>query len=319
MSASLSRHLPLLALLFTMIVWGIGPVFIRTLSVALGPVDHLAIRYGLVAIVFITGLAFTGGWRIATADWPRLLVISFIGMLGYNLGSAFGFERASASLGSLVIGTQPLIIALIAMALVGERLTAAAVTGLGVALCGVVLLFLPDLMAERLSRDSLTGAALIFFSGVAWGFYVVLSRPLIRSYGAFNISALSLALVTLPLTFVLPLIAGTDPIATLEAMTLRNWLEMAFMAGLSTFVATITWNYGAARVSAAVAGASLYLVPVIGVKAGALLLGERLSLTMFAGGGLILAGVAIAQFGEGLAARRASHSLPPTTPAKEPP
>ena len=32
------------AMIFTVVVWGVGPVFLRTLSVDLGPADHLAIR-----------------------------------------------------------------------------------------------------------------------------------------------------------------------------------------------------------------------------------------------------------------------------------
>ena len=70
----------LLAMLFTVATWGIGPVFLRNLSVELGAADHLAIRYVLVSILFSAGLAWTGGWRIAKADWPRLLIISSIGI-----------------------------------------------------------------------------------------------------------------------------------------------------------------------------------------------------------------------------------------------
>ena len=79
----------LIALLFTVIVWGVGPVFIRSLSVALGPSDHIVIRYTIVAIIYAIGLLILGGWRIARADWPRLMLISTVGMIGYNLGSAF--------------------------------------------------------------------------------------------------------------------------------------------------------------------------------------------------------------------------------------
>jgi drug/metabolite transporter (DMT)-like permease len=103
----------ILALLFTMLVWGVSPVFFRSLSLALGPGDHLAIRYALAGLLFAGVLVATGGWRIAREDWPRLLFVSLVGFTGYNLGSAFGFERINAGTGSLIIGTQPLLIALI--------------------------------------------------------------------------------------------------------------------------------------------------------------------------------------------------------------
>ena len=59
----------MLTLLFTMIVWGVGPVFFRTLSLALGPGDHLAIRYALVGLLFLGVLVATGGWRIGARMW----------------------------------------------------------------------------------------------------------------------------------------------------------------------------------------------------------------------------------------------------------
>ena len=110
------------ALLFTVVVWGIGPVFLRTLSVDLGPADHLAIRYSIVSVLYLILLAIFGRAAIERADWPRLLIISIVGMVGYNLGSAFGFERVTAGIGSLIIGTQPLLIALFGTLISRERL-----------------------------------------------------------------------------------------------------------------------------------------------------------------------------------------------------
>ncbi|HUR43107.1 MAG TPA: EamA family transporter, partial [Aestuariivirga sp.] len=51
------------------------------------------------------------------------------------------------------------------------------------------------------------------------------------------------------------------------------------------------------RLPAATSAAFLYLMPVIGVVAGVVLLGEKITWTMLTGGPLILLGVAIAQFG----------------------
>jgi drug/metabolite transporter (DMT)-like permease len=284
----------LLALLVTMLIWGVSPVFIRTLSLNLGPGDHLVIRYAIASTLFVLGLVITGGWRIAPQDLPRLLTISIVGFVGYNLGSAYGFERLSAGVGSLVIGTQPLLIAILAAVIVGERLTIAAGVGLIVGLAGIIALFWNDLTAADPNASTLIGAILIFLSGLAWALYVVLSKPLIQKYGAYPITAFSVAIATIAMTayFVSP-----ATLTTLQAMTMESWIAMLFMAVISTLVAMVTWNYGASRVSAATSGAMLYLVPPLGLAAGALLLNEPLTLNALAGGALILLGVAIAQFG----------------------
>lgn len=284
----------LLALLFTVIIWGIGPVFIRTLSVDLGPADHLAIRYTIVTLVYASGLAIFGGWRIERRDWPRLAIISTIGMVGYNLGSAFGFELVSAGIGSLIIGTQPLLIAAMAAIVARERLTPVAMLGLAIGFTGTVLLVWKDVGVAGDATDFLKGSVFIFLCGLAWAVYVVVSKPLIQKYGSYSITAISISLASL---IMVPMMARTSTLDTLVAMTPRNWFDMAYIAILSTLVATITWNYGAGRLPAAASGAFIYLVPIIGVGAGALILGEAVTPGMLLGGSLILAGVAIAQFG----------------------
>ena len=282
------------AMIFTVVVWGVGPVFLRTLSVDLGPADHLAIRYAIVGAIYAASLAVFGGWRIDRQDWPRLLVISLIGMIGYNLGSAFGFAHVSAGIGSLIIGTQPLLIALTASLIARERLTIASLVGLPIGFLGVVLLVWRDLSVSTDSAGFLTGCAMIFLSGLAWAIYVVVSKPLIQKYGSYSISALSLAICSAVLV---PMLARPSTLETVAAMSARSWLELGYIAIISTMVSSITWNWAAARLTAAASGAFLYLIPIIGVAAGAVLLREQVTSGMVTGGALILLGVAIAQFG----------------------
>lgn len=284
----------LLALLFTMIVWGVSPVFFRSLSLALGPGDHLAIRYALVGLLFIGVIVATRAWRIAREDWPRLLFVSIVGFTGYNLGSAFGFERINAGTGSLIIGTQPLLIALIGAVVAKERLTPAVITGLLVGFAGIVFLVWNDLGVTGDSVSFIIGCAMIFVSGTCWAIYAVASKPLSQKYGSLPVTAMSVAITSLVLVL---LLGRPSTLATLAAMTPRSWAEMAYLVVFVTALTMVTWNYGAARLPAAAAGAFLYLVPPIGVAAGALLLGETVTGGTVIGGTLIMAGVAIAQFG----------------------
>jgi len=284
---------PALALLFTMIVWGIQPVFTRTVALDLGPANALVIRFTIVSVLYLAGLFILGNFRIAAADWPRLLAASFIGMLGYNLGSTFGFEHVPAGIGGLIIGTQPLLIALLAALVARERLTPATCAGLAVAFAGTALLFWNDLAAADEGSPLLWGGFLIFMSGVAWAIYVVLAKPLIQTYGAYTISAISIALATLPML----LMTTADTLATVGAMGWADWGNMFYLAVIAALIATITWNYGASRLPSAAGGAFLYLIPVIAVIAGALILDEPVSLNSLIGGALILLGVAIAQVG----------------------
>jgi drug/metabolite transporter (DMT)-like permease len=214
-------------------------------------------------------------------------------MLGYNLGSAYGFELLPASIGGLIIGTQPLLIMIFAALIGREPLTVAAVAGLFAAFAGTVMLFWRDIDLAGNGLTTLRGGSLVFLSGAAWALYVVPAKPLILKYGALPVSALSIIIATLPMLC----LSSHETAVTLGAMTGPQWGAMGFMVIVSTFMASITWNYGAGRLSAAAAGAFLYLVPILAVAAGAIFLDEPVSASVVAGGMLILAGVAVAQFG----------------------
>jgi drug/metabolite transporter (DMT)-like permease len=77
---------------------------------------------------------------------------------------------------------------------------------------------------------------------------------------------------------------------------------MFYLVGFAGLVATVAWNFAAARLPSVLNGAFLYLVPVISVVSGVLILGEKITVGMVAGGTLILLGVAIAQLSDRLAA-----------------
>jgi drug/metabolite transporter (DMT)-like permease len=277
-----------------MLVWGIGPAVLRSLAISLGAADSMVIRYVLVSLIYAAGLMFAGIPNIPRQDWPRLVAVSLVGMLGYNLGSVYGFELIPAGMGGLITGTQPLLIVFLAALATREALAPATLAGLLVAFAGTGLQFWNGVMDGGDSLQMLRGTAFVFLSGVFWAFYVVFAKPLIQKHGAPRITALSILIATVPMLA----FASSSTLQALTAMSARTWAEMFFMVVLSTILATTAFNYGAGRLSSAAAGAFLYLVPVVAVLAGAVILGENITLNVLAGGALILCGVVTAEFAD---------------------
>jgi drug/metabolite transporter (DMT)-like permease len=175
-----STFLAVAALAFVILIWGITPVFIRSFALAAGAADSLVIRNALVSALFLVFLPFFGGYHIAREDWSRLALVSLVGMLGYNIGSVFGFSYAPAGIGGLIIATQPLLIAVLAAMVGSEKLGAAAILGLTISFIGSLFLFQDDGVSQIPRNEILIGSALIFLAGLAWSVYVVFSKPLIR-------------------------------------------------------------------------------------------------------------------------------------------
>ena len=290
MSKPDNRVLPVAALTFTILVWGVTPAVVRSFSLAAGSADAHVIRMWSVAICCAVLLPFFGGFKVARQDMPRLLLIS-LGMFGYFAGTIFGFARMPASIGGIVFATQPLLIALLAAMFGVERLTLPTMLGLAVSFAGTFYLFSGDISAGVDRSDLIIGGLMIFAGGLFWALYVIFSAPLIQAYGSFKITALSCSLSALPST----LFFSSSTLATLGHLDSTAWAALAFLTLIGTLLSVSGWNFASARLLPTTVGASLYLIPVLAVVAGAVLLGEDITVTTLIAGAVILLGVAVAQ------------------------
>lgn len=289
----LNNYLPLLALGFTVLVWGVAPAFIRSFTLAAGAADALVIRSVATGICCLLLLPFFGGFAVARQDVPRLLLISLIGMFGYFAGSVFGFAYITSAIGGIVISTQPLLIALLASVIGAERVTMPTIIGLIVSFIGSLYLFSGDAQGNVTHASMITGGLLIFMSGAFWAIYVIYSKSLIQTYGTMKLSLLSLAIATLPaLLFISP-----STWATTVNLDQNAIISLVYLTFIGTLVTLGTWNYAVGLLRPTAVGASLYLIPIFAITAGMLLLGEMISATTLIAGAIILLGVAIAQFG----------------------
>ncbi len=289
----LNNYLPLLALGFTVLVWGVAPAIIRSFSLAAGAADALVIRSVATGICCVVLLPFFGGFTVARQDVPRLLLISLIGMFGYFAGSVFGFAYITSAIGGIVISTQPLLIALLASVIGAERVTVPTIIGLIVSFIGSLYLFSGDAQGNISQSHMIIGGLLIFMSGAFWAVYVIYSKSLIQTYGSVKLSLLSLAIATLPaLVFISP-----STWATTTSLDQNSILSLFYLTFIGTLVTLGTWNYAVGLLRPTAVGASLYLIPIFAITAGTLLLGEIVTPTTLIAGAIILLGVAIAQFG----------------------
>jgi drug/metabolite transporter (DMT)-like permease len=289
----LNNYLPLLALGFTVLVWGVAPAIIRSFSLAAGAADALVIRSVATGICCVVLLPFCGGFAVAQQDVPRLLLISLVGMFGYFAGSVFGFAYITSAIGGIVISTQPLLIALLASVIGAERVAVPNIIGLIVPFIGSLYLFSGDAQGNLSQSHMIIGGLLIFMSGAFWAVYVIYSKSLIQTYGSVKLSLLSLAIATLPaLVFISP--STWETTINLDQNAVFSLFYLTF---IGTLVTLGTWNYAVGLLRPTAVGASLYLIPIFAIAAGTLLLGEIVTATTLIAGAIILLGVAIAQFG----------------------
>jgi drug/metabolite transporter (DMT)-like permease len=251
---------------------------IRALGKTLGAFEMLSIRNAFGLLV-LSGLAIARPQLRLQLTWRRIRlhgvrnVLSFAGQYGWTLGiTLLPFATVFA-----LEFTTPAWVALFAVFLLGERLTASRVGVVVLGLAGIVLILRPGLEGFRPASLLVLGAA-VAFAGSA-----ISTKKLTQSETTFAI-VFWMNAMQLPLNLL-----GSDPlfVLKLDAASLLPLLGIA-LSGLSAHLClTSAFRYGDATVVYPLDFFRLPLIALIGWS----FYGEPLDPMVFAGAGLIIAGV----------------------------
>ena len=131
-----------------MLLWSTGFIGAKLGLPHAEPMTFLSVRFALVAALLLVWVLLSG------APWPRrdqIGAAALIGVLmhGVYLGGVFsaislGVEAGAAA---LIVGLQPIVTALLAWGMLGERLRAAQVAGLALGFLGAALVVARKLAA----------------------------------------------------------------------------------------------------------------------------------------------------------------------------
>jgi drug/metabolite transporter (DMT)-like permease len=248
------------------------------------PLAYGTIRY-FVAIALFWCFTYyrERSFRIARKDvW---LVLLAAGMIFLNqLSFVYGIKLAHASTVALLLGTTPIFIGLISLALRLEHLARAFWIGAGITFGGVALIAI----ANGSVGSSLTGTLISIGTALTWACYTIAIAPLMRRYSPFRISALVLAIGWVPLALVSIPQLGEQHFS----FGWKVWLGFGYAVIGPLFLTNILWFTAIDRVGASRASLFANLQPFFAVVFALLLLSESLHTMEIAGGLLIFAGIA---------------------------
>jgi drug/metabolite transporter (DMT)-like permease len=278
------------ALLLAALIWGFVPVSTRHVVGTLTAGHILLARFLAGAVAAAVAIWLLRAPVPERSLWGRTVAFGLLGQLGFNVPLAYGIQHVQAGTVSLISGTSPIFIAVLAAMLLQERVQPRVIFGLALALVGTVVVTFVSGGEVGISGDQAFGALLILTSAVLWAIYSVMVKPWIGRIPPTSIPMFG-SLAGLPL--MLPL-GASGFIPALGDLDGIGWLSVAQFALLASVAAPMLWAVGLGLGQASKAGLYLYLVPLFGVAASALLLGEPLGAGTIAGGALILLGVLIA-------------------------
>ncbi len=264
-------------------VWGTNFVVIRIALQTLPPLLLALLRF---AFVLLPAALFI---RRPAVPWRRLAAYGvFIGAGQFGLLYLAIAGRISPGLASLVVQTQVFFTIGLAMAADGERLGRLQWLALALAVAGLALI-----AAHTDASTTPLGLVLVLGAAAAWAG----GNQLARTMGRVDMLAVvvwSSAFALPPLLALALWFEGPARIAQgLAAADASVWTAVLWQALGNSLFGYAAWGWLLARHPAATVAPLALLVPVFGIGASALVLGEALPPWKLAAAALVLLGLAL--------------------------
>ncbi|MEW2382371.1 DMT family transporter [Micromonospora sp. NPDC047707] len=221
-------------------------------------------RGGTLGLIALWGVAWFGGYNVALNAAERLV----------DAGTA-----------ALLVAFAPILVAVAAVLVLGERLTGRLGAGVAIAFAGVALIAASGFTGHA----DKVGVALAVLAALLYAFGVLLQKRLLARVDAVTMTWLgalagTAALLPFAPTF-LGQLATAPPAAT---------LGMLYLGVFPTAVGFLAWGYVLSRWTAGRTTAATYLAPPVTVLLSWLLLDEVPAPLALLGGALCLTGVVLA-------------------------
>jgi len=310
--ASTTDRLALSAAAVTVLLWASAFVGIRAASEDL-TAGSLALGRLLVASLALTAVVVARGEaRLPERrDLPALLACGVVWFGIYNVALNQGERSVDAGTAAMLVNVGPILIALLAGAVLGEGFPRALLLGCAVAFAGTVVIGAGSTASQH---ADLPGVVLCVLAAGAYAVGVTLQKPLLTRTSALRVTWLACLAGTVVLLPFAPTLADETGAASSDALAWTVYLGVG-----PTAIAFTTWAFALNRTTAGRMGATTYLVPPIAVLLGWLLLDEVPATVAFAGGALCLVGVALSRHGRTAATATspvAAASAAPPMPAE---
>ena len=276
------------------LVWGVNFVVIKWGVADVPPLLLGALRFTLAALPAVLLV------RRPAVPWRWLAAYALTVGVG-QFGLLFSAIKLGmpAGLASVVLQAQAFFTLLLASLVLGERWKAAQLVGLLCALAGLALIGV-----GKGGNMTLIGFALTVAAALSWAASNVVVRLIGRA--GYRVEPLGLVVwssLIPPVPFLLLsfwLEGGERIVAALGHFSLSSLLAVAYLAFVATLFGYGLWSRLLARHAANKVAPFSLLVPVVGLIAASLLLGERLSAGQAVGSLLLLGGLVINVLGERL-------------------
>lgn len=271
------------------ITWGTTGATMKLVALD-SPMSPLLVGFFRVAIaapcLLVAARVLGGPVRLPAPAARRRLLVAGLAMGSYQVCYFWGVAKTSVAVGSLIaICSAPLMITILAAALLGERIGGTTWGALVAGVSGAALLTIGPSDLGALAPGFLAGVLLALGAGLSYAVYAVLVKDVVGHVPPLTVAALTFSVAALALTpalLVEPVAAGATA-----------WALLAYLGVVPTAVAYILYVLGLRTTPVTVSGVLTLMEPLTATMLGVVFFGDRLGVVGAIGAALLLAAVAL--------------------------
>lgn len=279
------------AILMAMIFWAVSFVWFKMANEAFRPITIVFFRLIISALLLSIYLFATKRFvKIKKEDRKLFLILTLFEPFFYFLGESFGLTYVSATTGSVLISTIPVIATLGAWLLFRERLRLINYAGIIISFIGILVFILDSEGSLSFNNKGLALMTLAVFSAV--GYNLTLSR-LVGSYNPVfivNVQNIFGALLFLPLF----LISDLKHLVN-EPFSFRHFIPVAELAIFASSAAFILFAFSIRNLGISRANIFTNCIPLFTALFAFILLKEKLVARNIAGMAIVITGLFMSQ------------------------
>jgi drug/metabolite transporter (DMT)-like permease len=254
------------------VVWGANWPILKLGVTEMAPLTFRAYTLpfaglGLLAIAKASGESI----RVPRALWPLVLLLALFNITGWNGLILFGVQQMPAGRSAILAYTMPVWATLVSLLVLHEPIGRRKGVGLALGMAGMLLLLGEDL--ANIERRPFA-AMMILAAAFTWACGTVLLRRHKPPIPQNALTGWMMIVGWVPLVIAAPLF---DPqwLSQIPSLSGTAWFAIVYNVFMAGTIAHWAWFTIARTLPVAVSSLSSLPVPVVGVFAGMLVLGER--------------------------------------------
>ena len=297
-----------LVLVLVNMMWAFQYTGARIATRKLGPITVTLLPMAMAAILLGVLLFSRRGKESGMLPGERgslgrqLWGFLVLGMVGCFMGQfclTAGVKHSLASNASVITLVIPVLTALLATLLVGEKMSRLLWISFALAIVGVLLVSDVDWRTVHLFHGKyLVGNSVILVACFGNAFYNAFSKRMLRAFTPLEVLFYSYVVAGAALFIAM---MALEPLSRqqLASLGFAVWLSLGMIAFLCLSSAMLLFFWVIKRIDLTQAALSIYLLPVFGVLISTVTLKEKIRWQLLAGGALVFLGSFLAtRYGE---------------------